>query len=117
MRGIGRGVPVVVGVGVGIGVGIRVPPREAKCSEIKSKEETIVMMKEETVIANKIAVPEPVKVVMPKSEVMTMVEMSKCMIKSATARKMRCHPHAAVSSSHASSHPMHSRCLDRGLQE
>ena len=50
--------------------------------------------------------------IMPKSEVMTMVKMSK----SATARKIRRHPHAAVSSSHPSSHTVSSRGLDRGRQ-
>jgi hypothetical protein len=60
------------------------------------------MAKEETVTA-----------MMPKSEVTTMVEMSK----SATARKIRRHPHAAVSSSHpSSSHTVSSRGLDRGRQ-
>jgi hypothetical protein len=61
------------------------------------KKETILTAKEEMVIA-----------MMPKCEVMTAVEMSK----SATTRKIRCHPHAAVSPSHT----LGSRDLDRCRQ-
>jgi hypothetical protein len=51
----------------------------------------LLVFPKETVIAMKIAVPETVKVVMPKSEVMTMGKTSKFITKSAAARNMRCH--------------------------
>jgi hypothetical protein len=88
------------------------------------------MMAEEPIIAIEIAITkEPIiaitetaKFVIPKRKIVTMVEMSKCVAKSATARKMRCHAHAAVSSpvaarsSHASPHMSSSHMISgRGL--
>jgi hypothetical protein len=69
------------------------------------KKETILMAKEEAVPAM-MPNEETVIATMSKSKVVTMVEMPKC----TTARKIRCHPHAAVSSSNTLSSRGPDRC-------
>src|SRR5258708_26630548 len=97
-RGIIVRVPIVRVIGV-----VWVVRREAKRHEIKIDEETVVMAEEPIIVIEIAITKEPIiavteAVVVAKPEVMTMVEMFKCMTRSVTAGKMRCDPHAAVSS-------------------
>jgi len=78
---------IIVRISVVVMLGIPII-RVSKSEESEIGEETVAVVKE-TVIAIKIAVPEPVKVVMPKSELVVAPLGVKHMTESGFARNMR----------------------------